>query len=56
MFKNGETKIQVKIQPTSDTELNLSKDDSLLMQSKTPNNEIEKFVNGETCLFGVSSS
>lgn len=54
IFKNGETKIQVKIQPASETDLNVSKDDSLLMQSKTPMNEIDGFINGDLCLYGVS--
>jgi len=54
-FKNGETKIQVKIQPNKESELNLSKEDSLLMHSRTPNNEIEEYVNGDLCLYGVST-
>lgn len=53
-FKNGETKIRVKVQPSKESELNLSKEDSLLMHSKTPNNEIEEYVNGDLCLYGVS--
>lgn len=54
-FKNGETKIQVKIQPSSDTETNLPKDESpLMMHSKTSNNEIEEYINGDLCLYGVS--
>lgn len=53
-FKNGETKIQVKVQPSIETELNLSKEDSLLTHTKTPANEIEEFVNGDLCLYGVS--
>lgn len=53
IFKNGETKIQVKIQPNAETDSNVSKEDSLLMHSKTPNNEIEEFVSGNLCLYGV---
>lgn len=52
-LKNGEPKIQLKIQPSVETELNLSKEDSLLMHTKTPTNEIEEFVNGDLCLYGV---
>lgn len=32
----------------------MSKEDSLLTHSKTPNNEIEEYVNGDLCLYGVS--
>jgi len=53
-LKNGETKIQVKVQPNKESELNLSKEESLLMHSKTPNNEIDDYVNGYLCLYGVS--
>lgn len=53
-MKNGETKIQVKIQPAAETESNFPKEDSLLMHTKSPNNEIEEFVNGNLCLYGVS--
>ncbi|XP_025413896.1 endoplasmic reticulum lectin 1 isoform X2 [Sipha flava] len=55
MLTNGETKIHVKIQPTSETESNLPKDESsLMMHSKTPNNEIEEYINGDICLYGGS--
>lgn len=52
IFKNGDTKIQVKIHPATDPELNSLKEDSL--HSKTPNNEIEEYVSGDVCLYGVS--
>lgn len=54
-LKNGETKIQVKIQPSAETESNFLKEDSLLMHTKSLNNEIEEFVHGDLCLYGVGS-
>lgn len=54
LLKNGETKIQVKIQPSSETESIASKDkSSLIMHTKTSTNEIGEFVFGDLCLHGV---
>lgn len=54
-FKNGDTSsIRVKIHPATDSELNSPKEDSLLLHSKTPRNEIEEYVSGDVCLYGVS--
>lgn len=55
-FKNGDAKIQVKVHPASDPELNLLKEDSLLMHTKTQSNEIQEFIAGKLCLYGVSLS
>lgn len=53
-FKNGETKIQVRIQPSSETESFTSKEkSSLIMHAKTSTNEIGEFVFGDLCLHGV---
>jgi len=54
MLTNGETKIEVKLKPAPETELNLSKENSLLMHTKKPSNEIEEFVSGDLCLYGGS--
>ncbi|VVC39640.1 Hypothetical protein CINCED_3A018497 [Cinara cedri] len=57
MLTNGETKIQVKIQPSAETEQIAPKEKSLIMHAKTPNieiNEINEFVFGDVCLHGGS--
>jgi len=42
------------MQPNKESELHLSKENSLLTYPRTPNNEIEEYFNGDFCLNGVS--